>query len=288
MAATALLQVASHMQVLRLHCTFEILQNGELPLFKGSTLHGWLGQQLLKQDPQLYNLMYAEHEQQQLKPYALACNDQRTAVVEQATLSFELALFGSATQIAGRLLEAMSSHPLGLGPTRIPIRLHSLASRTPQGLRIGIHPMPLLDWLVTIPANVQHEVVLQLKTPLRIKHKGKILRQGVPPLSLVLAQVQRRLMLLVRSWVNADPALSRLLTTAVPLGEHEALHSPVYFEDWQRYSNRQSKHLPFGGLQGELSYRGDIFHALAWLQAGQLMQIGGKTSFGLGYYQLLY
>lgn len=288
MASTGLYTLAEHMQILRLHCTFMFHQGGELPAFKGSTLHGWLGQQLLKQDPQLYDLLYAEHGQQQPKPYALACHDQRTYFSEQSILSFELTLFGSATQLADRLLQALTQNTLGFGAPRLRINIQSVASQTPQGLRLGVHTLPLIAWLQPENAQLQHECVLQLTSPLRIKRQGKIIKNTAPTLPLLLGQVQRRLALLSEFWVSDSPQWQHMLATYIPIGEHRTLPSPLYFEDWQRYSNAQQKHLPFGGLLGELCYQGDIYHALVWLQVGQVLQLGGKTTFGLGCYRLLH
>lgn len=288
MIPTGLYILAEHMQILRLHCTFVFHQGGELPSFKGSTLHGWLGQQLLKQDPQLYDLLYAEHGQQQPKPYALACHDYRTRFLEQSILSFELTLFGSATQLADRLLQALTQNTFGFGAQRLRISIQSVASNTPQGLRFGVHTLPLAVWLQPEAAQLQHEYVLQLTSPLRIKRQGKIIKDAAPTLPILLGQVQRRLALLSEFWVSDNPKLQQMLAESIPIGEHRTLHSPLYFEDWQRYSNTQQKHLPFGGLLGELCYQGDIYHALVWLQAGQVLQLGGKTTFGLGCYHLLY
>lgn len=288
MAFTPLHELASRMQLLRLHCTFAFQQGGNLPAFKGSTLHGWLGHHLLKQDKLLYNLLYAEHGQQQPKPYALACHDHRTFFPEQATLSFELTLFGSATQVADRLVQALSTRPLGIGSQRLRVSLQSIASYTPQGLRLGVHSLPLAVWLCPEPASVWQDCVLQLISPLRIKQKGKIIRHDVPPLSLLLSQVQRRLALITAFWVDDDPVWQETLTQPVSLGDHHSLKSPLYFEDWQRYSRSRQESLPFGGVMGELCYQGDIYHALEWLQVGQFLQLGGKTTFGLGCYRLLY
>lgn len=288
MVFTELYHLARQMQILRLHCTFVFQQAGDLPAFKGSTLHGWLGQQLLKQDKQLYNLLYAEHGQQQPKPYALACHDHRTQFPEQATLSFDLTLFGNATQVADRLVYALSKYPLGFGSQRLPISLQSIASHTPQGLRLGVHALPLAAWLNPVPVNVLLDCVLQLTSPLRLKQNGQIIKRETPSLSLLLSQVQRRLALMTAFWVDDDPAWQEILTRPVPLGDHGSLTSPLYFEDWQRYSRSRQQQLPFGGLLGELCYQGDIYLALEWLQVGQFLQVGGKTTFGLGCYKLVY
>src|SRR5690554_5501685 len=254
MAKHTLYALAEQMQMVRLHCTFQLQQSGDLPVFKGSLLHGWLGQQLLKQDTELYHLLYTEHAPQQPKPYALACHDFRTHYVKNSTLSFQLTLFGSAVQLAERVLQALCTQPLGVGQQRLTVKLQTIASETPTGLRLGIHPLPLLAWMTPEPPQVVQTVSLQLQSPLRLKQRGAIIKHGQPSLILILNQIQNRLALLMAFWVNENPSWQAFLNEHIPLGEHQALANSVYFEDWQRYSISRQQSLPFGGLLGELSY----------------------------------
>ncbi|MDQ3775511.1 MAG: CRISPR system precrRNA processing endoribonuclease RAMP protein Cas6 [Pseudomonadota bacterium] len=60
----------------------------------------------------------------------------------------------------------------------------------------------------------------------------------------------------------------------------------LYWDDWSRYSGRQHTWMKFGGLLGEITYRGDLTPFLPWLALGEWMHIGGKTSFGLGRYTI--
>jgi hypothetical protein len=75
------------------------------------------------------------------------------------------------------------------------------------------------------------------------------------------------------------------LTITYPNKGHINAH--VYFEDWQGYSKKEQVNLPFGGLKGQVSYCGDIAQALPLLTISQHLHIGGKTTFGLGAYQLI-
>ena len=43
----------------------------------------------------------------------------------------------------------------------------------------------------------------------------------------------------------------------------------------------------FDGLKRQVSYFGEIAPALPWLQIGEKLNVGGKTTFGLGKYQLI-
>jgi CRISPR/Cas system endoribonuclease Cas6 (RAMP superfamily) len=44
--------------------------------------------------------------------------------------------------------------------------------------------------------------------------------------------------------------------------------------------------MSFGGLLGEIGYAGELAPFIPWLTLGQWTGIGGKTSFGLGLYNL--
>ena len=63
-------------------------------------------------------------------------------------------------------------------------------------------------------------------------------------------------------------------------------HSSLAWSDWQRYSKRTESVMPFGGLLGESVYCGELSPFIPWLSLGQWIGVGGKTSFGLGRYEL--
>jgi CRISPR/Cas system endoribonuclease Cas6 (RAMP superfamily) len=44
--------------------------------------------------------------------------------------------------------------------------------------------------------------------------------------------------------------------------------------------------MKFGGLTGDISYTGELQAFMELLQLGEWLHIGGKTSFGLGKYEL--
>lgn len=60
--------------------------------------------------------------------------------------------------------------------------------------------------------------------------------------------------------------------------------------DWQQnesFSVRQQKRLSTGGLIGDLVYTGNLTPFLPLLQWGELFQVGEKTNYGMGEYQIL-
>lgn len=289
--ATPLIALAEQFELLRLRCTVELLKGGRLPAFKGSMLHGWLGHALKGQDAPLFDLLYGEHANQQPKPYLVRVNDDKRQHWHQGEmLSFEIILIGSACSMAARLALALQTGTtLGLGQQRLPFRFQSIASVLPNRLKPGLHTSRLIEWLQPVEISLQAEVALQLQSPLRLKQNGQILKSGVPSLSLLIQQAHRRLSLLSTFWVNDNPELLTAIQKSLPvLGDHITQGSTIQFEDWQRHSIKQNEFLPFGGLAGQLCYQGDIMPAISWLQIGEQLQLGGKTTFGLGHYQLMY
>ncbi len=63
-------------------------------------------------------------------------------------------------------------------------------------------------------------------------------------------------------------------------------NSKIKWDDWERFSGSQKKWMMFGGLTGEVSYTGDLQPFMDVLKMGEWLHIGGKTSFGLGKYEL--
>ena len=66
--------------------------------------------------------------------------------------------------------------------------------------------------------------------------------------------------------------------------------SQVAVDGWdlERYSNRQHGKLKLGGFVSEIAYEAaGLAEFLPLLRAGELLHIGGSTSFGLGRYELI-
>ena len=69
--------------------------------------------------------------------------------------------------------------------------------------------------------------------------------------------------------------------------EVEIANNNLHWYDWERYSNRQHQRMPFGGFVDQISYTGNITEFLTLLGLGQYIHVGGKTSFGMGKYELI-
>ncbi|MGL6260371.1 CRISPR system precrRNA processing endoribonuclease RAMP protein Cas6 [Vibrio sp. WXL210] len=290
----ALIPIAESFSLLKLQLTLKLDAPTRLPAFKGAMWHGLLGHALRAYDAQAYHVLFGAHHQQQPKPYALAPDgDHKIEWGQGELLSCELSLFGDACQLANVVVAALQQagdHPeIGIGERRVSYQLLCVGSLQPLGLTPGIRVTYLADWLSMPRQAAEQEVALHLLTPVRIKHQNRIITNTAPELEFWLNHTLRRLTQLSRYWAIDNAGLFDALYTQV----YSVVRSPVdtqshcYFEDWQRYSARHEKTLPLGGLKGLVSFYGDLAPVIDVLKVGELLQLGGKTTFGLGKYQLI-
>ncbi|MBW1987846.1 MAG: CRISPR system precrRNA processing endoribonuclease RAMP protein Cas6 [Deltaproteobacteria bacterium] len=70
--------------------------------------------------------------------------------------------------------------------------------------------------------------------------------------------------------------------------EVQRVSTNLYWEDLRRFSNRQQRHTPLGGLRGEITFAGNLAPFWPFLCLGEQVHVGKGTSFGLGQYQLIH
>jgi hypothetical protein len=284
--------LTNEFELLKLRFYVQLQEDTQLPAFKGSMLHGLLGHALKAVNEKAFFVLYGDHEQQQPKPYMVCPNeDLKTHWHKGEIYYFDIVLFGKATQISQSVVDAMVyGQKLGLGGRRCKYTLTSVCSVLPTKIASGIHKTTLAEWLQLAPIDfneIENEIAIHFKTPIRVKSGGKIVKNKAPSLNEWVNHILRRLIQISRYWVvDNDDLFESLYDNRPNLGDYEVTQH-VYFEDWQRYSLKDRQSLPFGGLQGQVSYFGDVQAALPWLKLGQLLHLGGKTTFGLGAYQLI-
>lgn len=289
----ALQHLTANFKVLRLTITIQLQQDTLLPSFKGSMLHGWFGHALKASDDNAFFVCYGNHDEQQPKPYIICPNnDHKTQWRKGELYSFDISLFGEATQLVDKLFVALKTgESLGFGAQRTPFKVLSVASKTPTGYTVGAETFTLADALAMNPIDPFKEEATELAvtfmTPTRIKYQGQICKSKVPDLGFFVNQIMRRLVQLSRFWALDDQQVFDDLYTYQPTIRHHQTSNHCYFEDWQRFSQKSGEHLPFGGLKGQVSFYGDIAHVAPLLRIGEMLHIGGKTTFGLGKYQLI-
>lgn len=151
------------------------------------------------------------------------------------------------------------------------------------GARLRDHTpaLPLPD-----PAKAPTSVRVELLTPFRIKRDGRPSGPGqLEPRALLLALVRRtadlcELLLGQRTGWN----FAALTRQASAIGGR----ADVEWRDASRWSNRQQRHTPLGGLVGTVDLEGELGPFWQLLYLGQWLHVGGKATFGLGRYRLVH
>ncbi|MDA9557142.1 hypothetical protein N9R79_06540 [Vibrio sp.] len=282
-----LLTLCSQFQVLTLRIHAQLLSDTELPEFKGSMLHGWFGHALKRASDRAFHVFYGTHEGQQPKPYAITpCLNNKTHWRKGEHFQFDITLFGESIHLLDEVIHAIQlGEKMGIGPARCGFKLTHISSRTPTDERFEITPYSLSDRFTQEADSSQY--LVNLVTPCRTKHQGKVLKKGVENGEFWAKQATRRLTQLARFWVNDDEELLRLASD-LPMTVNQAnLSAQTYFEDWHRYSLKQNEFVPFGGIQGTFMVCDETRSLLPYYRLAEALQLGGKTTFGLGAVQLI-
>lgn len=128
---------------------------------------------------------------------------------------------------------------------------------------------------------VPEACTLQFLTRLDLKEKG---RYPEPDFSLLFRSLLRRIATLGHLHCGLDFRsldFGGLSHAAEKIG---TVTSKLRREEAVRYSNRQRRRMPFGGLLGEITFAGDLSPFWPFMLLGEWMHVGKKTSFGLGRY----
>jgi CRISPR-associated endoribonuclease Cas6 len=125
---------------------------------------------------------------------------------------------------------------------------------------------------------------IELLTPMRLKSGGEFLR-AAPPFDVLMGVLLRRLESLSFFYCSGSLNLDYrgLMAQAK---EVQALPSNVRWVEWDRYSHRQDRWIPLGGLLGRVEYKGDVTPFLPYLSLGELVGVGNNCAFGLGRFQI--
>jgi hypothetical protein len=128
---------------------------------------------------------------------------------------------------------------------------------------------------------VDGPLALSFDSPLATRQGPHWLKHA-PSMALVVARVVRRLEALSpqrreESCWRGDAAPWLGLAAQCPV-ERQSLA----WVDWRRRSHRQQCSMTFGGLLGTVHYGGPAARLRPWLALAQALQLGARTTFGLG------
>lgn len=294
----SLFHICQRFNLSRLRCYIRLEKPTQLPAFTGSTIHGLLGHALKAADPKLYELFYGEFDNNHAKPYAIVpgnpChnNTHHTHWHAGLVLQFEIKLFGQTATLAPQLIQALQiGQQLGFGSDRTPYTLLQVKEITPLGeqplaggINLGERVKHRQAALTAPKLNTGLDIILQ--TPLRLKKSGKF-NTELPPLHRFLLQIQRRLAELMYYWQDDSKDILPTLEAIEPKQPQHYFDDHTFVQEWSRYSKKDKRDLRFDGLCGSFTLHGDIAALLPWFVIAEQLQIGGKTTFGLGQIALL-
>ena len=216
-------------------------------------------------------------------------------------LTFNLTIFGAEQRKLPYVIYAvslMAQH--GLGATRGPFDLAEVSVLnesdeksliyTSQVERVAPHDShtATLDELVFArlrEIKSADRVTLRFLTPLRIRERG-VMQETLDCVRLV-KNLSRRLAVLDAAYGTAQHDFDHeaLLASAATVRTE---HADLWRHEFDRFSNRQHKKIDQDGVLGEVTFCGEALEELLpLLVAGEFLQVGSGTPFGLGRYRIV-
>jgi hypothetical protein len=295
-----------HVQIYKLTFNCQLVENAVFDAYKGSAFHGGFGNALMKYDESLYRSVFEgkQFEGQVLKAFTIVPpNNEKTHWQAGEYFSFELTLIHQSEDILHSILSACFLwQDLGVGKKLSPFAIVSIDSQLANGKKWTIyqHSCPALlfnnaaslsELIDAQQLNFDNPTIdvadgfiisIRANTRLHIKHHGAIL-QSAPEPQIFINAIYRRLKQVMQLG-GGESAIEELYQT-MPNPENFGLtNNHAYFLPWMRYSKREGRKVPMGGLLGQWCYNGDVLAILPLLALGEWLGIGNKTSFGFGQY----
>ncbi len=207
-------------------------------------------------------------------------------------LNLDITLFGECIRYAPVVFKALQNgEKTGLGAARTPYVLLSVEEKTPRGPTRDI-PLdfdrytdfglgaPLSEWLSeSQPAGTA--LTCRLITPVRLRKNGKYL--GRMDWKYFFATLVRRLESLGCLFASGEfLGKERFLEILDGFSDLNPKAENLRWHDYTRWSNRQRRKVPMGGLVGEARFEienEDLWH---WFAAARIAHVGKGASMGLG------
>lgn len=148
----------------------------------------------------------------------------------------------------------------------------------------GVFPKPQHTRIPPAPPITSQRVTLRLVTPLRLVRNGSPIGPDALAFADLFRHLLRRISLLAyfHGGTPLETDFARLSQASRGV---RIEHRDLRWFDWSRYSSRQQKNVPMGGVVGHLTLDGDAL-APYWpyIWFGQWTHAGKGASMGLGRY----
>jgi hypothetical protein len=206
-------------------------------------------------------------------------------VQEGDTITHSLVIVGEAVRYLPYFFLAIERlGQNGLGGDMVPFRVDHVASE--DGLTLFEHPRKgsfdaarLRDLPIEPGPSRSAVFRVALRTPARITIDGQI--TNAPTLADLVKTLSRRVFLLRHFHCGGgDTPLPDDFVEAAKAGR--CLNSRFQWQDADRYSTRQKRRVPIGGIVGQMTCEGDFGLLAPLLRAGEYVHAGKNATFGLG------
>lgn len=299
-------------------CRFQ--DEAHLPPFKGSTVRGLLGHALkrtvcvlkrqacadcLLRNDCLYARMFglppptekaAVNASAEPHPFVLEPPlEEKTVYQPGETITIGLILFGEINRRLPYFIYAFDEMgQIGMGKKvdrrRGRFTLEKVCwdgkviYKPPEGNIRMPNPLPSLTLEATSPSDVCSDTLeVHLLTPLRFKRNGHL--DNALPFDQLIRLSLRRVSGLLGTFNGGEPSLDYqgMIERASTV---QIVSADLAWKELERYSARQKKRIPLGGLSGSVAYAGDFREYLPLMNFAVRAHLGKNTTFGLGKIQM--
>jgi hypothetical protein len=285
---------------------FRVTHSIILPQYKGSTFHGGFSHALDRIGRRFRDYFFHprngknENQKKALpKPFMLIPPlEEKTKYHPGDEMQCGLILFGEAIQhfmIAFAALEKLGQE-LGLGRNEGHFEIKSVEQIALDGTiplfkedRWLCSPSPICAIDILSANQIKARLVtLLLATRLRLKNNDQLVRK-TPEFPIFFDRLIGRINSLSALYGNGKLMPTSQKDSMLRAAENvktQMTATKARWEDWTRPSKPGREKMCFGGLLGQIVYTGELTPFIPWLALGQWTGIGGKTSFGLGFYYM--
>jgi len=220
---------------------------------------------------------------------------------DEGVIQLNITLVGHCVNYLPVVIESVSrAAKRGIGREKIRFTLCDVRTDTPPGydLKQAVQDLPqgslpLSEWLGK-EQDFAGPVRISLPTPLRLRRQGRYLDRLEWP--FFFQSLARRLEGLDCVFGQGEPVgsaiwkeladhFSRLSPPTIMQGRPDESANRATWLEWKdlkRFSNRQKKKVPMGGLVGEIVIQDLDPWLYTWLRAAELLHVGKGAGMGLG------
>ena len=214
-------------------------------------------------------------------------------------MSFGLVLIGRAVDYLPYFIYAFEElGHIGIGKGKGKYQLVEVAEESPlvkvkdarrkviyrghdKMLAASITPVQWPD-IIDSPPPAGSKIRLTFFTPTRLKYENSLTKDL--EFHVFFRNLLRRISLL--SYFHCGQKLddSRFKDLIEQATKVKTINRTLYWDDWERYSNRQETRMNMGGFIGEAVYEGDFEPFWPYIRLGEYVHVGKGSGFGLGRY----